>query len=76
MCYDVTTSGQAAGFSNEDYLAAGAQIVTKQQAWGCDVVTKIKPPSEKEVDMMKQGALYMGFVYPSQNPELVRYSEL
>lgn len=49
-----TGAGLKASFSDKDYSEAGAVIVdNKAEALQCDMVVKIKPPTEKEVGLMK-----------------------
>lgn len=56
-------AGLKAGYTNEDYLSQGAQIVfTKEEVFGrCDVVLNISPLSEEECQMVKDGQILFGF---------------
>jgi proton-translocating NAD(P)+ transhydrogenase subunit alpha len=67
-------AGDAANFPDDAYRAAGAQIVaTASELWSkADVVFKVRPPSPAEVTMLREGATLIGFVWPAQNPELMR----
>ncbi|MCU0782323.1 MAG: Re/Si-specific NAD(P)(+) transhydrogenase subunit alpha, partial [Akkermansiaceae bacterium] len=69
-----TGAGEAANFADDTYRAAGAQIVADAAAlWaGSDIVFKVRPPNPVEVALMKQGGVLVGFVWPAQNPELMR----
>lgn len=46
-------SGEGAHFSDNDYSEAGAEIVhSTEEIFKCDIIFKVAPPSEKEVEMM------------------------
>lgn len=46
-------AGIRSNFSNEEYAAAGARIVSSsEEAFKCDVVVKVSPPSESDLEMM------------------------
>jgi NAD(P) transhydrogenase len=65
-------AGAAANFSDAEYLAAGAVIGTTSDAFGQDIVLKIRPPdAAKEVSLFKEGGRLVSFIYPAQNGELV-----
>lgn len=47
-------SGEASNFSDNDYSEAGAQIVyDTKEIFHCDLIFKVAPPSETEVEMMR-----------------------
>lgn len=72
-------AGAKAGFSDEAYLAAGAAVVPTEEAFGADVVVKVRAPQEAagkhEVDMMARGGFLISFIQPAQNSELVKRLE-
>jgi len=46
-------AGEGANFSNEQYASAGANIVsTYQEAYQSDIILKVAPPTEHELEMM------------------------
>jgi NAD(P) transhydrogenase subunit alpha len=62
-------------FSVQDaeYEAAGAQIVRAKDAFGADIVLKIRPPHlTKEVPAFKDGGHLISYIQPAINKELVR----
>ena len=67
-------AGDAANFADDTYRAAGAQVVpTAAGIWsGSDIVFKVRPPSMAEVEMLREGATLIGFIWPAQNPELLQ----
>jgi len=66
-------AGDAANFADDTYRAAGAQVVgAAAELWGSsDIVFKVRPPSLAEVELMREGATLIGFVWPAQNAELM-----
>ncbi len=66
-------AGREAHFPDELYEARGATIVDASQVWALsDLVLKIHPPTLEEATLMKEGAILVSFLYPSQNLEVVR----
>jgi H+-translocating NAD(P) transhydrogenase subunit alpha len=67
-------AGDAANFSDEVYSAAGAVIMdSAAKLWGAsDMVLKVRGPSVEEVGLMKIGATLVSFIWPAQNPELLK----
>lgn len=41
-------AGVGSGLGDEDYAASGATLGTAEDAWGCDLVVKVKEPLESE----------------------------
>ncbi|MFO0668899.1 MAG: Re/Si-specific NAD(P)(+) transhydrogenase subunit alpha [Polyangiaceae bacterium] len=78
-------AGEAASFRDADYVAVGASIVTDRVAVfrDADVVLKVQPPEElpandprrpehtHEVDLLREGATLVSFVWPAKNGALV-----
>jgi NAD(P) transhydrogenase subunit alpha len=54
-------AGQRALLPDDLYTAAGATI---GDAWGCDVVVKVAPPSSSEVARLRSGQTLIGFLAP------------
>lgn len=47
-------AGVGAGFSNEDYEKAGAQLVTQEDAWNrAELLVKVKEPIESEYGFLR-----------------------
>ncbi|NWG74774.1 MAG: Re/Si-specific NAD(P)(+) transhydrogenase subunit alpha, partial [Rubrivivax sp.] len=67
-------AGDAANFADDTYRAAGAEVVpTAAELFAkADVVFKVRPPTLDEVAMLREGATLIGFVWPAQNPELMK----
>ncbi len=62
-------AGQAAGFSDAAYEAAGVEIVkTAAALWKtADIVAKVRPPSETELKRMTKGKTLISFFNPGGN---------
>ena len=72
--YDVAVeagAGEAATFSDEAYVEAGATIVTKAQVWKGDVVAAVNTPTDAQLAKMKAGAVLVSMMMPAAHPELV-----
>ena len=75
--YDVLVeadAGEAAFFSDSEYEHAGATIVANAQSLyaEADVMMKIWPPQKGEVEMMKPGSTYIGFLAPISRLDIIR----
>ncbi|MDO5705952.1 MAG: Re/Si-specific NAD(P)(+) transhydrogenase subunit alpha [Paracoccus sp. (in: a-proteobacteria)] len=66
-------AGARAGFSDDDYRAAGVTVeqTAAQLTAAVDVLAKVRQPSDTELDRMHQGQTLISFFYPAQNPELL-----
>ena len=68
--YDVLVqrgAGEAAGFVDAAYEAAGARLVSRKDALGADVVCCVQAPNDR--DALKEGAVLVGFLSPLDAPE-------
>ena len=73
-----TGAGEAAGFGDADYTAAGAEVIAERGALyaDADAVLKIAPPSAlpdggHEAELIPEGALLACFLRPHENGELL-----
>ncbi len=67
-------AGEGAFFDDAAFEAAGAELVEGKEALyrDAELVLKVQPPSEDEVDLMPEGAIVVGFLQPHRYPERVR----
>ncbi|MBK7053371.1 MAG: Re/Si-specific NAD(P)(+) transhydrogenase subunit alpha [Rhodoferax sp.] len=67
-------AGDLANFSDEVYRAAGAQVIEgAAKLWAAsDIVFKVRGPTTDEVALMHEGQALVSFIWPAQNPELMR----
>ncbi|MEQ1590053.1 MAG: Re/Si-specific NAD(P)(+) transhydrogenase subunit alpha [Gallionella sp.] len=66
-------AGEGANCSDDAYRAAGAEImVGAAKLWAAsDIVFKVAVPTRAEVELMREGGVLIGFIWPAQNPELM-----
>ncbi|MGE0498699.1 MAG: Re/Si-specific NAD(P)(+) transhydrogenase subunit alpha [Ramlibacter sp.] len=57
-------AGVPASATDEAYTAVGGEITDAAGALGCDLVLKVRSPSEAETALMKQGAALVGMLNP------------
>jgi NAD(P) transhydrogenase subunit alpha len=69
-----TGAGALANFTDDTYVAAGAKIVgSAAELWlSSDIVFKVRAPSLEEVALIKEGTTLVSFVWPAQNPDLLK----
>merc|ERR1712117_216486 len=65
-------AGRLSNFRDEDYAAAGGNIVSKDAAFKQDITLKLRQPSMEEVKLFRDEATLYSFLYPGQNPDLVK----
>jgi NAD(P) transhydrogenase subunit alpha len=68
-------AGVAASATDEAYQAAGAQIVERAAALGCELVLKVRSPFDDELAMMKPGTALVGMLNPFDAEGLKRLAE-
>lgn len=66
-------AGKAAGFPDEAYVRAGAEIVeSREEVWRrSDMVAKVKEYSSDEFPLMRENQLILGCLHPASHPEEV-----
>jgi len=72
-CAIETGAGLAAGFSDAAYEAADVQVYkTAASLWkGCDVIAKVRPPTDTEVKRLTKDKTLISFFYPGSNEALM-----
>jgi alanine dehydrogenase len=67
-----SNAGVGANFSDNDYSEAGAQICkSKKEIYQCDIVFKVSPPSDEEVDLMPGNQTFISALQISIQPKQV-----
>ncbi|MBE3668390.1 NAD(P) transhydrogenase subunit alpha [Vibrio navarrensis] len=72
-----TQAGALASFDDAAYAAAGAKLVSSEEAWKSELVLKVNAPivdSENGIDeigLLQEGATLVSFIWPAQNPQLM-----
>ncbi|QDT70585.1 NAD(P) transhydrogenase subunit alpha [Planctomycetes bacterium MalM25] len=66
-------AGSAAGFDDDAYRGAGAEIATEPiNAWAdADAVFKVRPPNDDEIAKLRRGAILACYLQPGTNGELL-----
>merc|ERR1712012_52121 len=65
-------AGKLSSFRDDDFAAAGAKIVDKNTAFQQDITLKLRQPSMEEVKLFRDEATLYSFLYPGQNPDLIK----
>jgi alanine dehydrogenase len=66
-------AGLGAGISDAEMVAAGAKIVpTAEDAWGADMVMKVKEPLPSEYGYFRAGQILYTYLHLAPLPELTR----
>ena len=62
-------AGALADYYDDQYEAAGATVVSKQEAWGADIVVCLDTPPDAELALMKEGSTLIARMNPCRlNP--------
>ncbi|GAB7078950.1 alanine dehydrogenase [Megalodesulfovibrio paquesii] len=56
-------AGVGSGLSDEEYLAAGARMVSAAEAWGAEMVIKVKEPIASEYQYLRDGLLLFTYLH-------------
>lgn len=69
-----THAGEGASFTDEEYIAAGAQILetAKEIFERADMIVKVKEPEDCEVDMLRRGQILYTYLHLAPNPQLTK----
>ncbi|MFZ3583947.1 Re/Si-specific NAD(P)(+) transhydrogenase subunit alpha [Loktanella sp. DJP18] len=72
-CLIEAGAGQKAGFTDDAYRAADVTVVDDAAALyaQADIVAKVRPPSDDEVKLLRDGQTLISFFYPGQNADLL-----
>ena len=67
-------AGDAANFGDAAFVAAGASISANavELFAGSDIIFKVRAPSSEEVVALRPGTTLISFIWPAQNPELMK----
>jgi NAD(P) transhydrogenase subunit alpha len=65
-------AGDKSFFSDGDYTQAGAVIGAKANAFECDIVAKINPPTVEEAQKLKAGSTLISLLFAATNADVVK----
>jgi alanine dehydrogenase len=63
-------AGLGSGFSDDDYLQAGVRLVEAPEAWGSDLVVKVKEPLPQEYPHLRDQIVFTYFHLAGVTPTL------
>lgn len=66
-----TGSGEASYFSDQDYIDAGAQVVSEKEVYQADLLLKVNLFSLEEIAQMKERTACISYMYAYQHPEII-----
>jgi alanine dehydrogenase len=67
-----TKAGDGANFTDRDYSEAGAELCyDRQEIFKCDIIFKVAPPSEEEVEMMQGNQTLISALQISIQPKKI-----
>ncbi|ELP88204.1 NADP transhydrogenase subunit alpha, putative [Entamoeba invadens IP1] len=71
--YIESGAGLLSTYSDEDYRRVGCKIAetTDEVYEKANIICKVNPPTEEEIEVMKQGQTLISFFYPKKNPDLL-----
>ncbi len=64
-------AGVSAGYSDESYVSAGAELVDRDALKLADVVLAVQPLPLTDARLLHEGALVLSFLQPAAEPELL-----
>lgn len=65
-----TNAGEGSNFTDNEYSEAGAQIVyDRKSIYSCDIILKVAPPSEEEVELMTGNQTFISALQISTQPK-------
>ena len=65
-------AGQEAKFPDALYEEAGATVLSASDVWAkADIILKVRPPKDDEVELAREGATLISFIQPAQNGDLL-----
>lgn len=56
-------AGMGSGLSDEEFSAAGAKMVSAEEAWGAEMVIKVKEPLESEYKFLRKDQLLFTYLH-------------
>ena len=66
MLYFETRYGESVGVPDEEYLAAGAHVVSREEAMACDIIADVKLGDADYLDQLADGKTLSGWAHAAQ----------
>lgn len=68
-----STAGEGSGFTDEDYVEAGAKVLTdEKEVWQADMVVKVKEPMPEEYEYFYEGQILFAYLHLAPELELTK----
>ncbi len=67
-----TGAGEASFYPDDAYREKGAEVADRSAVFACDVIAKVAPPTDAEIDQLSAGKTLIGFLGPLDEPERSR----
>jgi alanine dehydrogenase len=65
-------AGLGAGISDDAFAAAGARLVSREEAWAAHLVVKVKEPQPEEFDFLRPDLVLFTYLHLAAYPEVGR----
>ena len=63
-------AGDGAGIGDEAFAAAGAQVVSRDDAWGAHLVVKVKEPQQEELRFLRDDMVLFTYLHLAAYPSV------
>ena len=63
-------AGAGAGIHDDNFAAAGAKIVSREEAWAAHLVVKVKEPQEEEFKFLREDLLLFTYLHLAAYPKV------
>ena len=63
-------AGAGAGIGDEAFAAAGAQLVSREEAWGAHLVVKVKEPQPEEFGFLRKDMVLFTYLHLAAYPQV------
>ena len=68
-----SNAGLDSHFRDKDYEEAGVKVTDKASVFKeADIIVKVNPPSDDDLGYFREGQVFVGLLFPYNNPELVK----
>ncbi|QJC30274.1 Re/Si-specific NAD(P)(+) transhydrogenase subunit alpha [Enterobacteriaceae endosymbiont of Neohaemonia nigricornis] len=65
-------AGNKSFFQNQDFIDNGATIVDNHKIWNVDIIIKINPPNQEEINLIKSNTILISLIWPIKNYNLLK----
>lgn len=65
-------AGRGSSLRDEDFASSGAELVTAGEAWGAELVVKVKEPQPEEFGRLRDGLVLFTYLHLAAYPEVAK----